>query len=532
MRHTSRRDFLAASAAIVGAMPFARADRAWAQRVEGRGVFRHGVASGDPLADRVIVWTRVTTDRRDGVDVGWTVATDAALTRVVASGRGRTGAARDYTVKVDVTGLTPATTYYYRFDAEGARSAVGRTRTLPGGDASRLRLGVVSCSNYPQGYFNAYAALAARADLDVVLHLGDYLYEYANGGYGDGTKYGRAPSPDKEITALADYRERHAQYKADPDSQAVHRQHPFIVVWDDHEFTNNTFWDGAQNHNPDRGEGEWASRRGAAVQAYFEWMPIREDVQSRRPRIYRSFRFGTLADLILLDTRLIGRDEQARRGHVDAVEAPGRSLLGLAQEAWLHGELIESKRAGARWQILGQQVMFAPQVIPGGPTSNTDSWDGYRAGRERVFDMIEEAKVDSVAVLTGDVHSNWVYDLPRRPFYGYDPGTGRGSLGVEIVGTSVSSPSGLGSGPEGEQQLESTRAARPHLHYVDGRYRGYVVVDITRERLHADFYAMRTIETRSTDQRFVTAFAAPAGEMHFTRQASPVKTVAAPDPAP
>jgi alkaline phosphatase D len=391
---------------------------------------------------------------------------------------------------------------------------------------------MVSCSNYPQGYFNAYAALAVRADLDGVLHQGDYLYEYANDGYGDGRRFGRIPAPDKEIVALEDYRARHAQYKADPDSQAMHRQHPLIGVWDDHEFTNNTWWEGAQNHNPDRDEGDWVVRRAAAVQAYFEWMPIREDVQTRRPRIYRTLGFGTLADLILLDTRLVGRDEQARRGQVDAVEAPGRSLLGAAQEAWLQDELFESKRAGTRWQILGQQVMFAPQVIPGGPTSNTDSWDGYRAGRERVFDMIETARLDSVAVLTGDVHSSWAYDLPRRPFYGYDSGSGRGSLGVEIVGTSVSSPSSLGSGPNGEQQLADTRAARPHLHYVDGRYRGYVIIDVTRERLQADFFAVDTVEKRSTVERFVTGFAAPAGQMHLTRQALPATPPRASDPAP
>jgi alkaline phosphatase D len=428
-----------------------------------------------------------------------------------------------------VTGLAPATTYYYRFEAEGSRSPVGRTRTLPQGRAARLRIGVVSCSNYPQGYFNAYAALAVRADLDAVVHLGDYIYEYANRGYGDGTKYGRIPAPDKETVLLEDYRIRHAQYKADPDSQAVHRQHPFIVVWDDHEIANNTWRDGAQNHQPDQ-EGDWQVRRDAAVRAFNEWMPIRE--QSPGARIYRTLRFGDLADLILLDTRLIGRDEQARRTQIDSVEAPGRSLLGDAQEAWLRGEFAESRRARTRWQLLGQQVMFAPLTIPGDLPGNTDTWEGYRANRERVFDMIEEFRLDSVAVLTGDVHSSWAYDLPRRPFYLYDPTTGRGSLGVEVVATSVSSPSTLGSGPNGEKQLADLRAARPHLHYVDGRYRGYVIVDITHERLQADFFAMRTIESRSRDERFVKALAAPVGLMHFTEQASPAKAPASPDPAP
>jgi alkaline phosphatase D len=529
MRRLSRRHFLASTSLSLAAAPIARLGAV----PQPAGVFRHGVASGDPLADRVMLWTRVTSARDDGTDVAWIVATDPALARVVARGQGRTGAARDFTVKVDVTGLAPATTYYYRFEAEGSRSVVGRTRTMPREQAARLRMGVVSCSNYPQGYFNAYAALAARADLDAVVHLGDYIYEYANGGYGDGTKLGRIPAPDKEMVALADYRARHAQYKADPDSQAVHRQHPFIVVWDDHELTNNAWRDGAQNHNPDRGEGDWRVRRDAAVRAFFEWMPIREDAPALSPRIYRTLRFGDLADIVLLDTRLVGRDLQAARGAIEVVDAPERSILGRAQEEWLRGELVESVRTGTRWQVLAQQVMFAPQTEYGRQASNTDSWDGYRPCRDRVFDMLHDAKVQNLAVLTGDVHSSWVFDVPRQPFADYDPVTGRGSVGVEIVATSVSSPSSLGSGPNGEKQLADLRAARPHLRYVDGRYRGYVVVDLSRERLQADYFAMRTVETRTAEERFVKGFAAPAGEMHVVEQATPVPARAgAPDPVP
>jgi alkaline phosphatase D len=479
-----------------------------------------------------MLWTRVSTPRVDWAEVSWSLATDPAMSRVIARGAGRTAASRDFTVKVDVTGLAPATTYYYRFEAEADRSAVGRTRTLPRGASSRLRLGVASCSNYPFGYFNAYGALAARADLDAVVHLGDYIYEYANSQFGDGTKFGRIPSPDKEMVALADYRQRHAQYKTDPDSQEVHRQHPFIVVWDDHELTNNAWSGGAENHDPQQGEGDWYVRRDAAVQAFFEWMPIREDAQALSPRIYRTLRFGDLADLILLDTRLVGRDQQTNRNDIATIEAASRSILGPAQEGWLHGELMESKRSGTRWQILGQQVMFAPQTEAGKPASNPDSWDGYRSGRDRVFDMVEQLKIDSLAVLTGDVHSSWAYDLPRRPFDNFDPTTGRGSLGIEIAGTSVTSRSNLGAGPDGEEQLAAIRAARPHLHYVDGRYRGYYILDVTRERLQADFYAMKTIEDRTREERFVKGFAAPTGQMHLTEQQSPAPAPSgAPDPA-
>jgi alkaline phosphatase D len=531
MRRIPRRHFLAWSAAAAAALPIVGRDRASATQ-DGDTVFRHGVASGDPLADRVVLWTRVTVPGASA-NVRWVLARDPTLARVVARGEARTGAARDFSVKVDAGGLEPGTTYYYRFEASGAQSPIGRTRTLPGRGVSRIRLGVVSCSNYPFGYFNAYAALARRGDLDAILHLGDYIYEYATGRGGDGASPGRLSQPSWEIVALADYRARHAQYKADPDSQAIHRQHPFIVVWDDHEFANDTWSGGAENHNPEQGEGDWLRRRNAALQAFFEWMPIREDPQARLPRVYRTLQFGGLADLVMLDTRLVGRDRQAAsREDVAAIESPARSLLGSAQEQWLHRELADSRRSGARWQLVGQQVMFAPQSLPGRPTPNRDSWDGYRAARERVFDMVEQLRLDSFVVLTGDVHSSWAYDVPRRPFDRYDPHTGRGSIAVELAGTSVTSVSTLGTGPDGERQLAAVMAARPHLQYVDGRYRGYYLVDLTRERLQADFYAMKTILDRTPEERFVKGFAAAAGQMHLTEQASPVPPATAPDPAP
>lgn len=531
MRRIPRRLFLATGAAAA-ALPLFPGRRLEAAQSGADPAFGHGVASGDPLADRVMLWTRVTVSGGDTAMVRWVVARDPKLAQVVARGEGQTGAWRDFTVKVDVGGLRPGTTYYYRFETGSGRSAIGRTRTLPAAGVSRLRFGVVSCSNYPFGYFNAYAALARRADLDAILHLGDYIYEYPNAQFGDGTAIGRIPAPNKEILALTDYRMRHAQYKADPDSQAVHRQHPFIVVWDDHELANNTWSGGAQNHNPEKGEGDWFVRRNAAVQAFFEWMPIREDAAALSPLIYRTHRFGDLADLVMLDTRLVGRDQQVARDDVAAVESLDRSLLGRAQEDWLRGELTESKRAGTRWQILGQQVMFAPQTAPGKPSFNADSWDGYRASRDRVLDMVSQSKIDSFAVLTGDVHSSWVYDLPRRPYDGYDPATGRGSLGLEFAVTSVTSHSALGSGPEGAQQLAGLRERMPHLHYVDGRYRGYYILDLTRERLQADYFAMKTVLDRTPEERFVKGFAAPAGQMHLTEQATPAPAQTAPAPAP
>ena len=527
MRKVSRRGFLASGGAALGALPLIRSIDAFSQVTNP--VFRHGVASGDPLSDRVILWTRVTPKSPTGSQtVSWIVARDPKLAQVVARGEAQTGAARDFTVKLDATGLQPATTYYYRFESIGERSAIGRTRTLPTAGVSKVRLGVVSCSNLPFGYFNAYGCLANRADLDAVLHLGDYFYEYQNGQYGDGTAFGRIPAPDKEIIALADYRGRHAQYKTDPDSQEIHRQHPFIVTWDDHEFANNTWMGGAQNHTAD--EGDWMARRNAAQQAYYEWMPIREDEQTKQSRIYRVFRFGTMATLYMLDTRLVGREQEAARDDVKTMELSNRQLLGARQEGWLAEQVVTSVRNQARWNVFGQQVVFAAQAPAGVRAPNPDTWDGYRAARERVFDMIGRAKMDNLAVLTGDIHSSWAYDLPRRPYDGYDKATGKGSLGVEFAGTSVTSPSNVGR--DGEKQLADLMAARPHLHYVDGRYRGYFILDLTRDRLQADFYGVATVEERSTKERFVKGFITESGRNHLTEASTPAAPGSSPEPAP
>jgi alkaline phosphatase D len=512
----SRRSFLVSTTAM-GATPFVRLD---AQSSTARRVFRHGVASGDPLTDRVILWPRVTSVRA-APGVRWEVARDAAFTRPVASGLTQTGASRDFTVKVDAGPLAPGTNYFYRFEALGERSPVGRTRTLPATNARRVRLALASCSNLPFGYFNVYRRIAARADLDAGLHLGDYIYEYPNGVYGDGTTFGHEPRPPREIIALADYRMRYAQYRSDPDLQEVHRQHPFIVVWDDHEIANNAWRDGAENHQPDKEEGDYAPRRAAAVRAYLEWMPIREDRSMRQPRIYRSFAFGDLADLIMLDTRLVDRDElKPKRESISVIDDPKRSLLGRAQEEWLFAELAASKRAGVTWQLLGQQVMFAPCSLPGANSISTDTWDGYRPARQRVIDAIVDQQLRNVVVLTGDVHSAWGYDVPQNPWDGYDPETGRGALAVEIITPAVTSPSGFAT-EGGAERMEATRRARPHLRYLDGLRRGYVVLDVTREWAQADWYYVPTVITRTRLEEFGKGLITEAGRPHFVDASSP-----------
>src|ERR1043166_3651508 len=271
----SRRSFLwvATASGLVGwPLP------AFPQRTSTDGqLFRHGVASGDPLTDRVMLWTRVTPpavrSATGPLDVRWQIARDERLSTIVASGTAQAAGERDYTVKVDVGNLEPGHTYYYAFDTGGERSPIGRTKTLPAA-IDRVRFASVSCSNYPAGYFNVYRCLANRADLDAVIHLGDYIYEFANGVYGDGTSTHRVPQPEKEAITLSDYRARYATYRSDVDLQEAHRQHPFIVVWDDHELANDAWSGGAANHN--EGEGDWPTRQAAAYKAYLEWMPIRD----------------------------------------------------------------------------------------------------------------------------------------------------------------------------------------------------------------------------------------------------------------
>jgi len=304
-RGVTRRGALAVTAGAAAACSTQNIDT---PAYEGEVAFNHGVASGDPRQDRVIVWTRVTPSNAGPVPVRWIVARNRELTDVVKTGVVETNEARDYTVKVDVTGLRAGAPYFYGFRAGASASAVGRTRTLPRGRLPQLKLAVVSCASYPHGYFNAYEALARRDDVDLVVHLGDYIYEYGLAGYGGdiAVQLGRVPSPDVECLRLQDYRLRHAQYKSEAELQAAHAMAPWITVWDDHEVANDSFATGAENHQPN--EGEWAARRRAALQAYYEWMPIREPEAGRAfEAINRSYQFGDLFTLIMLETRLLSR---------------------------------------------------------------------------------------------------------------------------------------------------------------------------------------------------------------------------------
>lgn len=499
-------------------------------------VFRHGVASGDPLSDRVVLWTRVTQAGQDGVPVTVRISMRPDWGGAVIERQSTAIPARDFTVKIDADGLMPATTYYYQFEALGQRSPVGRTRTLPVGTVDRLRVAVLSCASYAHGIFNAYARVAQRADLDLVLHLGDYVYEYGNGEYGTLRQY----EPAHEMVGLEDYRTRHGHYKLDADLQAVHRQHPMVCVWDDHESANDSWSDGAENHQPDL-EGSWSTRKSTAQRAYEEWMPIRVADPSR---IFRRFSLGTLADLHMLDTRLLARSQPLSAplavpglpvGVFTATGAfadPARTLLGAEQEAWLAAGL---RGSGATWQLLGQQVMFGQLQVLGAPRVtglsqflNPDQWDGYPAARDRLMAVLRgdeaHAAVDNAVVLTGDIHTAWAMNLsedPNNPLV-YNPLTGEGSRAVEFVATSVTSP-----GLEALAQVQNViRINNPHIRYVDLARKGYLLLDLDPERCVGEFWAVDTIEMRSSGETFQAAFEVRTGS---NRLAPSAQTSARPD---
>ncbi len=438
--------------------------------------FYHGVASGDALADRVIIWTRVTpSDINDSYEVDWQMATDESMTTIVASGSYLTDSSEDFTVKVDVTGLAANTWYWYRFSMEGSQSLVGRTRTTPNAMVDRLRFAVVSCQNFGGGlFYNAYNDLAQRSDIDAVIHLGDYIYEYASSISGNGIEV----LPPNETVSLNDYRQRYASYRLDANLREVHRKWPFYNVWDDHESANNSWGiNGAQNHQPDT-EGPWTERLANSKKAYFEWIPIRPKAPENYS-IYRTIPMGPMVDLIMIDTRIEGRDQEV--GTTDpAIDDPNRTMLGAEQKQWLKEQLSSSS---AQWKIIGNQVMFAPLelpaipiIFPNGGIINADQWDGYRAERKEMVEFLHDNDIDNVVVLTGDIHTSWGNDIPHHNL-NYDPNTGAGSVGVEFVTTSITS----GSSPV-NVGASIISAANPHMKYVDLAQKGYVILDVDQQR--------------------------------------------------
>ncbi|WP_336940660.1 alkaline phosphatase D family protein [Acinetobacter pittii] len=518
---------------------------------ETQADFLHGVASGDPLQDRVILWTRLTPlDLNARLRVTWEIATDDQFKQNLKTGTVETTKTDDFTVKVDATGLQAGTTYFYRFRFGSKVSPVGQTKTLPV-TTNKVSFAVCSCSNYPAGYFYVYREIA-KQNVDVVIHLGDYIYEYGADGYAteDAAKLGRTLPPDnnKEILKLDDYRKRHALYRQDKDLQAVHQRHPFIVIWDDHELANDTWREGAENHQSN--EGPFLERKLAALQAYFEWMPIRPVSNTDHLNIYRQFDFGSLVQLTMLDTRIIARDKQleyadymtaagldAKKFQADLTD-PKRTLMGYTQRDWLVGKL---KQSTATWNVVGQQVLMSKMWIPaelllslgqitsggtspdtlakmnaqitelvtlklrleqGDPTLtvqekarvttlvpyNLDAWDGYYAEREFVYDKLAEFN-KKIIVLAGDTHNAWTsYLYSQKGEY----------IGVELATSSVSSP-GLEkylSIPLAQlQQFEfAFTTLIDELAYCNLNQRGYLMVTLDDKQVQSDWIFVDSIK--------------------------------------
>ncbi|MDH3431471.1 MAG: alkaline phosphatase D family protein [Gammaproteobacteria bacterium] len=524
---------------LVNGLPFAALATRWRPGIAASPyAFRHGIASGDPLADGFIIWTRISGANGESVDVDWQVAADAGMQTVLQSGRFETDARRDYTVKVDVRGLPSGTPFCYRFVVDGVPSPVGCSRTLPVGEISSARFAVVSCASYPTGYFHVYREIAERRDLDAVIHLGDYLYEYGIGEYA--TEYaeelGRMPEPSTETISLADYRLRHAQYKTDPDLQALHAQHPLIAVWDDHEIANDCWRGGGENH--DRGEGRWARRRNAAIQAYFEWMPIRGKARGKRTEIFRQFRYGDLLSLIMLDTRVHGRDKQPQispdmpNDEIYRLLAdPGRRLLGRRQERWLQEALARSE--GTVWQLVGQQVLVSPVRAPdlepllnpdgesivsreileeniamskNNPPLLLDTWDGYAAARESLLADLKDLASNAV-VISGDLHTSIAADLHLQ-------GDAEAAA-VEFMTTSVTSPGFADYLPERHPGAvrDATLQLNPNLRYMETDRRGWLCLTLTTSECTGEWHLLDDVRSRTYTSSIDRRLSVRAGQV-------------------
>ncbi len=491
--------------------------------------FGYGVASGDPLSDRVIIWTRVNVSF--ATTVQWEVASDAAFANIVKSGTAPTDVGRDYTVKVDATGLNPATSYFYRFRHDGQLSPVGRTKTLPVGSPQQIKLAVFSCAAYSLGQFHVYRHAADRGGFDVALMLGDYIYEtgLTVAEQAAALAIGREIDPRGELHGLFEYRQRYARYHTDADLRALRASMPIIAVWDDHEISNDTWRDGAGGHDPAT-EGAFADRRAAAVQAWHEWLPTRDGPDTLK--IYRSFGFGNLLSLHMLDTRVVGRDAPLGRDAflTGAADAPGRQLLGAEQASWLTTSMQSSS---ATWQVLGNQVLMGRMRIPLSvfddfseasiseflaaqdtpDASRTDrqralvaqarigyeltNWDGFGAAREALFDAARTLDKNLV-VVSGDSHNAWASNLKD---------SGGRSIGVEFGTPSVTS-----TGLEvahlnvGRQFLaDSFVRMLPDLKYAETTHRGYLVLTLTPTAATGDWVFVSSVFNNSFD-----AFAGPS----------------------
>ncbi|MCB0601831.1 MAG: alkaline phosphatase D family protein [Saprospiraceae bacterium] len=470
--------------------------------------FYHGVASGDPTQHGVILWTRITPDNfMKHIDVEWELATDRHCEEIVQSGTVRTSPDKDYTVHIPVTALTPGQYYYYRFRSLGVQSVIGRTRTMPEELVPEMNLAVVSCSNYEAGYFNAYGLIAEIDDIAAVVHLGDYIYEYGTGVYGN-KALNRKNIPPYEIFRLNDYRTRYAQYHLDPDLMRLHQMVPFITIWDDHEIANNSYTTGAKNHQPE--EGDYNLRKEAAEQAYYEWLPITPDLK----HLYRSTDLGALGTLYMLDERLTARTAQAS-GVDDPIYLDShQAMIGHEQLAWLEDKVAEKPDG---WHLIGNQVLFSlPHAA--GRKPNMDSWAGYPTERLQIINWLSDPKVQNVIFLTGDSHSSWAFEVPRSIA---DYRTSHRSLAVEFATPSITSANADESIPLDtvlviEQNMMRDTLNAP-MKYIDLHDHGYILLRIRPTEIAAEYRYVDRINAPSIHQNTAAVWRVLKGSSFLSR---------------
>lgn len=519
-----RRALVKGGAFGLGALMLPGGSALFAQLTAARG-FTHGVASGEPSQDSVLLWTRFVPDGGAAARVTAELAETGDFARPVAGGTVVTGAFRDWTAKLTLAGLQPGRRYFYRFSAGGQVSPVGQTRTLPDGRVDSFRMAVFSCANLPFGYFNAYAYAAARDDLHLGIHLGDYFYEYKRGTYPSEAEAvaARVLDPAGELIQLADYRARYACYRADPDLQRLHARLPMLASTDDHETANDSWEGGAENHNP--GEGDWTLRKIAALQAWREWMPV-----SDMP--WKAYEIGDLGTYFRTETRLLGRSQPPDLGAIlghggdpaaaltafrdGAWQDPARTMMGSEQESWLAGAMRRSVQAGKRWQVVGVGAVMGSTKAPAvaanwlspstpdyiasrvkvallaarlGLPNNLDAWDGYPAARSRLLGAAQQAGADLV-MLAGDSHNAWAFDLAE----------GGKPAGVEFDGHSVTSPGYESFFPQvaPADVAKAVIGANPALKWAATSRRGYMAVTLTPEAATCDWVFLQTIAGRST----------------------------------
>ena len=504
--------------------------------------FNHGVASGDPSSDQVILWTRVTPEQPGPIKVILEVSSSSDFNNIAFTKSLKTSSLSDYTVKYDLSIqdiFQSGETFYYRFKAGTAISESGKTKTLAL-NINKVKIGVFSCSNFPAGFFNAYQAAAEKNDLDLWLHLGDYLYEYPMGGYAtsNAKKLGRVPSPLHEIITLADYRERHAQYKLDHGSKALHRNAPMIAVWDDHEFSNDAWKKGAENHSIDGSEGDFYARRSAAIKAYHEWMPIRE--QQNKRKIFREFKIGKLIQLLMLDTRQYERDKQIQpkdylsdsgfnqASFYSDLNSLDRKLLGKEQLAWIEEKMTAED---FKWTVMGQQVLMTKLKFPDlskmlkkedvptflkpylkflglGIPSNLDAWDGYPAERNKFYRLMQKLNKNFIS-LAGDTHNSWVANLTN------DEGT---KVGIELGAPSVTSP-GITDVLKIDKKgfVEEIVDINPELDWMDPSQRGYLSLDFSEDELIATFNFIKELEKIDPSISSAHGFKVQQDKLHINK---------------